>query len=544
MKNIKILFGFLLMLAVSISCSVPEGIDDDTSFLNSTTDPAAVSALATITQDNTGKVTLTPRGEGVTKFEVYFGDGTTQPATVIPGSSVVHIYKEGIYKVKVIAYGITGKKTESEQDINVSFRSPENLVVTIENDKAVSKKVTVTATADFALFYEVYFGEDPDEVPVQANNGESASHTYATAGTYKIKIVSKSGAIKPTEYEEDFVVTAIMAPIASAPTPPSRLATDVISIYGSKYTNLSGSTLFPDWGQAGQGSAWAEFDLNGDKMLQYIKLSYQGLEYNVTDLTSMEYLHLDVWTADVAALETFLISKATGEKSIKKSLTANAWTSINIPLADFVAKGMSINDIFQFKFVGDGWAAGTVFVDNIYFYKEPSESMVLPMNFESTTLNYDWKGFGNAGYGAIPTEVVTNPDKSGNNTTNKVLKITKTAGSQTWAGASQDLDSKLVFTNGTKIKVAVWSPKASSIILFKIEDSSSPKDGNGNPTVFVEVQATTTTSGEWEILTFDLSSASSFNSTKSYDRVILFPDFNVQNSADLIYYFDEIKQSN
>ena len=124
------------------------------------------------------------------------------------------------------------------------------------------------------------------------------------------------------------------------------------------------------------------------------------------------------------------------------------------------------------------------------------------------------------------------------------MKITKTAGSQTWAGASQDLDSKLVFSNGTKIKVAVWSPKANSIILFKIEDSSSPKDGNGNPTVFVEVQATTTKSGEWEILTFDLTSASSFNSTKSYDRVILFPDFNVQNSADLIYYFDEIQQSN
>jgi hypothetical protein len=46
MKNIKILFSFLLMLAVTISCSVPEGIDGDTSFLNSTSDPAAVSALA------------------------------------------------------------------------------------------------------------------------------------------------------------------------------------------------------------------------------------------------------------------------------------------------------------------------------------------------------------------------------------------------------------------------------------------------------------------------------------------------------------------
>ena len=539
MKNIKILFSFLLMLAVTISCSVPEGIDGDTSFLNSTSDPAAVSALATITQDNTGKVTLTPRGEGATKFEVYFGDGTAQPAIVNAGASVVHIYREGIYTVKVIAIGITGKKTENTQQINVSFRSPENLVVTIENDRAISKKVTVKATADFALFYEVYFGDVSNEVPVQVNNGESTSHVYANAGTYKIKIVSYSGAIKPTVYEQDFVVTAIMAPTASAPTQPSRIAGDVVSIFSSRYTNLANTNFYPNWGQATQ---FAEFDLAGDKILQYSNLNYQGIEFATTDLTNMQYLHMDVWTANLSALEIFLISRATGEKSIVKTLTANSWTTIDIPLADFVAKGMSINDIFQFKLVGA--TAGTVFIDNIYFYKNPTVSMVLPINFESTTLNYNWIGFGNAGYGPIPTAVITNPDRTGSNTTSKVLKITKTAGSQTWASASQDLDSRLNFANGSKIKVAGWSPLANSTILLKLEDLSSPRDGNGNPTRFVEVQARTTTSNSWEILTFDLTTASSFNSSISYDKIVLFPDFGVSNSSELIYYFDEIIQSN
>ncbi len=371
MKNIKILFSFLLMLAVTISCSVPEGIDDDTSFLNSASDPAAVSALATITQNNSGKVTLTPRGEGATKFEVYFGDGTAQPAVVNAGSSAVHIYREGVYTVKVVAIGITGKRTESTQQINVSFRSPENLVVTIENDRAISKKVTVRATADFALFYEVYFGDVANEVPVQVNNGESTSHVYANAGTYTIKIVSKSGAIRTTNYQEDFVVTAIMAPIASAPIPPTRQAADVIGIYGSKYTNLSGTDFFPDWGQAGQGSSWAEFDLNGDKMLQYIKLSYQGIQFTTTNVSSMQYLHMDIWTANVNAIEIFLIRNGL-EKAVRKTLTPNSWNSIDIPLTDYTSQGLSLNDIFQFKFVGDGWAAGTVFIDNIYFYKNPT----------------------------------------------------------------------------------------------------------------------------------------------------------------------------
>jgi hypothetical protein len=368
MKNIKTLFSFVLLLVATLSCSVPEGIDGDTSFVNTATDPTGVSALATITQDNTGKVTLTPRGDGATSYEIYFGDGTAKPAIVNAGGSVVHIYKEGVYKVKVVAIGLTGKKTENTQDINVSFRSPENLVVTIENDKAVSKKVTVKATADFALFYDVYFGDVPNEVPVQANNGESVSHVYATAGTYKIKIVSKSGAIKPTVYEEDFVVTAILAPVASAPTPPTRVAGDVVSIFSSKYSNLANTNFYPNWGQSTQ---FAEFDLAGDKMLQYSNLNYQGIQFSNTDLTDKTTLHMDIWTADVNALDIFLIKPGPVEKSINKALTANSWTSIDIPLADFVAQGLSMNDIFQFKFVATG---GTIFIDNIYFYKNPTPS--------------------------------------------------------------------------------------------------------------------------------------------------------------------------
>jgi hypothetical protein len=41
--------------------------------------PQNISALTTVTQDNTGKVTFLPRGEGVTQYET-FGDGTTAPA--------------------------------------------------------------------------------------------------------------------------------------------------------------------------------------------------------------------------------------------------------------------------------------------------------------------------------------------------------------------------------------------------------------------------------------------------------------------------------
>jgi hypothetical protein len=517
----------LFVLAITLGCT-----DDNSSVdLDSVAAPTNISALTTVTQDNTGKVTFLPKGEGVTQYEIYFGDGTAKSEIVYPGESVSHVYKEGVYQSKIIATTLNGKSTEVMQEVVVSFRAPENLEVVITNDLAVSKKVTVTATADFALFYDVYFGEAGKPDPVSANNGESVSYTYATAGVYKIRVVSKSAAIKTTEKSQDFEATLVTAPSASATTPPNRQAADVISIYSSKYTNIAGTNFYPNWGQA---TGFAEFDLNGDKMLNYINLNYQGIALadGVTiDVTAMEFLHMDVWTADLAKLETSLISKTNGEKPVTKDLVANQWTSIDIPVSAFTSQGLTVADIFQLKLVAQPTAGGTIFIDNIYFYKTPSQSVALPLDFESSTLTYTWTGFGNA-----DPSLVTNPDKSGVNVSNKVVKIEKKSGAEVWAGASLNLDSPIDFSKGTKVKVTVWSPAVGADILYKMEVSA---DSNIN----FEVKATTTVANAWEVLTFDLTSAANFNAANKYDRVVLFPDFG-KTGTGTIYYFDDIKQSN
>lgn len=541
MKNIKYITS-LLVAALVFSCSSENELVD----LDVLGAPTNISALTTVTQDNTGNVTFLPRGEGVTRYEIYFGDGTTEPAYVNAGATVDHTYKEGIYNAKIVGTTLNGKKTEVTQNVVVSFKAPENLVVTIENDLEVSKKVNVKATADYALFYDVYFGEAGKPDPISANNGESLSYTYQNAGVYTIRLVSKSAAIKTTEFIKEFTVTIVSKPFTSAATPPNRQASDVISLYGSKYTNVVGTNFFPDWGQGNQGSSWAEFDLNGDKMLNYIKLSYQGIalaDGKTIDVSGMEFLHMDVWTADLQKLETSLISKTNGEKPVVKNLVANQWNSIDIPISAFTSQGLTVADIFQLKFVGTPWAEGSVFIDNIYFYKAPTALIEMPIDFESATLTYPWAGFGAADYSGIPVSVVTNPDKTGNNVSNKVVKIEKTAGAQVWAGASLNLDSKVDFSKGTKVNVNVWSPKAGAKILLKMEVSTSPKDGNNNPTVFVEVEATATVANSWQVITFDLTTSSSFNTANAYDRVILFPDFNVGGTGTS-YYFDDIKQSN
>lgn len=373
MKTLKYVFGFCLAILLLTNCTEDErGFE----YLNDVVAPTNVTAVFRITQDNTGLVTITPNALSAVSYNILFGDGTNLPAKVIQGESVMHTYEEGSYTVDIEAIGITGLKTQVTKDIVVSFKAPENVMATISNDDAVSKKVNVEVTADFAMSYDVYFGEAGNDEPVSANIGDIASYVYQEPGTYTIRVVVMGGAIETTEYTEEFEVTEILQPIASAPAPPNREATDVISIYSTKYMDVPGTNYFPDWGQAGQGSGWALFDLNGDEMLQYINLSYQGItlaDGTSIDVSGMKYLHLDVWTASEGLkLETSLINNASGsvtEKPVKKDLTSGEWTSLDIPITDYTDQGLTVTEIFQMKFVGEPWATGTVFIDNIYFWK-------------------------------------------------------------------------------------------------------------------------------------------------------------------------------
>ena len=144
MKTNKFIIGLCCSLMFLAGCQ--KDLFDDISFLDSVSSSAKLTALYDITQDNTGVVTITPNGEGVTYFEVYYGDNTATPVKVLPGKNTVHQYAEGVYNVKLVAYNITGKTTEATQQLTVSFRAPENLQVTADLDVANNFKVLSSNT--------------------------------------------------------------------------------------------------------------------------------------------------------------------------------------------------------------------------------------------------------------------------------------------------------------------------------------------------------------------------------------------------------------
>ena len=148
-------------------------------------------------------------------------------------------------------------------------------------------------------------------------------------------------------------------PVVAAPT-PTAAAGNVISLFSDAYTDITGIDYNPNWGQA---TVVTQVDVAGNNTLKYAGLNFQGTDFagNTQDVSGMDSLHLDFWTADSTALNVFLISSGPVETAFALTVTPFTWVSVDIPLTAFA--GVDLADVIQLKFDGNG----TIFLDNLYF---------------------------------------------------------------------------------------------------------------------------------------------------------------------------------
>ncbi|MDB4171269.1 carbohydrate binding domain-containing protein [Polaribacter sp.] len=375
MKKIKNIYKTIAVLLLIAACT-----DTDVrelSFLDSMSAPTNLEMLFSITQDNTGAATITPNADGASTFDVYFGDATTEPLRIPNGENAQHVYAEGTYDVKLVAYNTKGDATELTKPIVVSFRAPENLMTTIENDAAVSKQVNVSASADFAMMYEFHSGEAGVTQPVAtANIGEALSYQYADAGTYTVQIIAKGGAIETTTYTVDFEVTEILAPTVGATTPPGRDASDVVSIFSDAYTNVTLDELPTSWSSSG----FEATTIGSDNVWKLTNLDFVGMVTNYAngiDVAGMEMMHIDYWVPEGVTNELLvkIVNTVDGGEDVESlgTTVAGSWQSVEIDMANFDGNLANKNKITQLLIDSDG-VAGIVYVDNFYFYKASSAS--------------------------------------------------------------------------------------------------------------------------------------------------------------------------
>ena len=512
----KLQYITLFFLTILIGCSD----NRDTNFVNAAASPTDLSVLLTITQDNSGNVTMRPNASGVTRYEIDFGDITLEKAELSPGETVTHQYLEGVYNVTVTAYGINGNTTVLNQELTVMFRLPENVTIIANADPNNAYLFSVTATADFETHFEVTFGDDPNAAPVAFNEGQTLTHTYTTIGTYTITVKAFSGgAAFETKTLDVTVYDPLLFPVDFESPTLNYGFTNFGNAFSSvvnnpSQTGINTSAKVGNLSKPVGADTWAG---------SFLELS-QPIDFSSLKQISVKTFSPVAGIVVKLKLENLANGNAINIERDVTNTVANAWETLTFDFTGIVNANAYQRVVIFFDFGNAGTGANFYFDDIQLTSSAPDLTLV---DFQENPA-YGFTDFGNAA-----TTVIDNPQSTGINTSVKVAKQTKPNGAETWAGSFLEMAAPIDFSQHTKVKIKVWSPVAGAVIKFKLENFTTSS-------LAQEWDATTTVANGWEELTYDVTNLINAN---NYQRIVIFCNFGVAgNNAD--YYFDDIKLSN
>jgi len=273
--------------------------------------------------------------------------------TAVTPASGSTIYLENIYFKQV-----TGKPVIT--GFNVPATMPQGTTYTITTPTSTSTGVFTYTSSNTA---------------VATVNGNVITAVGGGSCTITATQAAANGYLAGTAAANLTVPFAV--PLSPAPT-PTEAASHVVSLYGNAYTNVAGTTWFPGWGQITVASTIL---LSGDSTLYYQNMNYQGVQLaGSVDASKMKYLHVDVWTPNSTALDVNLINTAPPNPAlVQQKVTLypsmNKWNSFDIPLSSY--NNISLSAINQLMFVDTPFGKGTVYIENIYFWRPDG----LPVKF-------------------------------------------------------------------------------------------------------------------------------------------------------------------
>jgi len=517
MKKFKYLLNIFLASILVFACV--EEIENNIDFVDTIDVPTNISAMISITQDNTGVVTITPTGEGVVSYSVDFGDGSNESESINPGNSVVHTYPEGTYEATIIAVGLNGEVTETVVSVVVSYSAPENLVVVINNVPGNPFDINVSATADLAASFEVYFGDQgPEEAPTPLQIGETLTYTYSAVGEYSVTIVALSGGAATTEYIEVITITnPLLMPIDFEDSSLNYSFVD----FGNAQ-----STVIPNPDPSGintSATVGQSFKFNGSETWAG---SFLTIDEPV-DFSSLNNIAVDVWTSEFGeVVKLKLENSANPDINTEVDMTTSVNQGWETLIYDFSASDLSqdydrIVIFFDFGNVGD---------DTSYYFDNIRLSLPAVSNF-TTVEDFQGELPGNFAFGGVEgVQLVSNPNPTGVNTTSTAMQFTKTDGAEVWGGMGFAVDGIINFNGTNQIKINSYAAEAGKVVKVKLETIEGNVDG-----LTYEFDMTTTVANQWEVLTYDFSAAPDLD----YVSFIVFYDFGNQNAG--VYHFDEIQ---
>jgi hypothetical protein len=258
--------------------------------------------------------------------------------------------------------------------------------------------------------------------------------------------------------------------------------------------------------------------------------SMHGSDIGTFDLTASNALvNIMVYKTKISDVGIKYVTPSGGaQMELKVANTlVNQWELITIDFSDYIGLGETtgLDQIVIFPDFIARDADDVIYFDNISFGPfEQGEIIELPVDFELDT------DYGIIGFEGAESEVVSNPDLSGANTSETVVKSVKTEGSQFYAGTAMGLDTPIDFSESESISIKTWSPKANIPVRLKLEAAGG---------VFVELDTNTTLENQWETLTWDFSEQTA---GIDFTTVVVFFEFVPDLPGDgSTYYYDDIE---
>ena len=246
-------------------------------------------------------------------------------------------------------FDIAGNAFDNAQGDNTSTYEEE------EEEVVATATLSHDSTGDTVIACE--------EVTITANFSAPVSGPIQLSVTGDSSFSNQSYTVNMTQVS-DLAPTSPQDPAPEPIHPESQ----VLSIYSDSYTDQSGTTFNPDWGQ----STGVDFTtIEGNNAMVYSNLNYQGTEFaSALNVSGKTHLHFDYWVAEESTIRFFLISNGPAETSYTLPIIPGEWNSMDIALTEY-SSIVDLNAVIQFKVdAGDGAVGSdaTVYWDNIYFH--------------------------------------------------------------------------------------------------------------------------------------------------------------------------------
>jgi hypothetical protein len=365
MKKIKLIFSFAL-LAVTISCTIPEGVSNDDVALSGVSS-SNYSKIFDISTNNSGLVKITPTGEGVSSYTVSYGHGTGAgaSATVMPGASTTHIYPEGNYMVAITSYDLSGVATTTTYPLSIIYSAPTN-VVGVQNFAGTI--LTLTATGTNANGFTVNWGDGSAVETMTGTLGGTftvPAHNYVP-GIYTLTIKALSGGAAYTVVTYPITVFSPFElpityelPLQNYNIGGTFGGVDVIQVANPFPGGINNSATVRKYtktvGAASWSGTWTPLS------------SPNGVALNTSNGNKIKVM---VYSTEVGKMLNVELEQGSGGVSNKvlkvASTVANQWEELTFDFGTFgIPAGTTFNQlVFRYNDVVDG-TGEVIYIDNV-----------------------------------------------------------------------------------------------------------------------------------------------------------------------------------